>query len=95
MLYLKHELYARAIEHFEAILEQQMDDLDTAFFLSVAYKETGRLEESVQLLERVLEKRPEHFMAHFHLGATLLRLGNSTRGLHHMRQYEELKREYS
>ena len=57
---------------------------NSAYYLAVAYKETGRVEESVALLESVLARRPDLFMAHFHLGATLLRLGNSARGLHHI-----------
>jgi tetratricopeptide (TPR) repeat protein len=92
VLYLKQEHYARAVEHFEAVLQSAPDDLDAAYFLAIAYKEIGRLEETVQLLERVTLGRPDHFMAHFHLGATLLRLGHSQRGLHHIREYERLKR---
>jgi tetratricopeptide (TPR) repeat protein len=92
VLYLKQEHYARAVEHFEAVLQSAPDDLDAAYFLAIAYKEIGRLEETVQLLERVTLGKPDHFMAHFHLGATLLRLGLSQRGLHHLREYERLKR---
>jgi len=91
VLYLRQEHYARAIEHFEAVLKGDADDLEAAYFLAIAYKETGRLEETVMLLERVVQGRAGLFMAHFHLGATLLRLGNSTRGLHHIRQYEVIK----
>ena len=78
-------------QHFEAILQHTPDDMEAAYLLALGLKETGRLDESVRWLERVVEVRPALFMAHFHLGATLLRLGTSAKGLQHMRCYEQLK----
>ena len=91
ILYLKRGRYYEAAVAFEAVYKSQPEDVETAYFLAVSYKETGRLDDTIQLLEKVIRAKPDHYMAHFHLGATYLRVGNANSGLHHIREYEQLK----
>lgn len=91
ILYLKRGRYYEAVAALEAVYKNQTDDVETAYFLAIAYKEISRLEEANQLLEKVITVNPEHYMAHFHLGATYLRTGNVAQGLAHIRQYERIK----
>jgi tetratricopeptide (TPR) repeat protein len=89
ILYLKRGRFYEAARTFEILYKQLPEDVETAYMLGLAYKEIGRLDETIQLLAKVVRAKADHFMAHFHLGSTYLRLGNKAQGLVHMREYEK------
>lgn len=64
-----------AIRTLEAAIELPDIGLDGFLHLGAMYKAAGRLDEAIEPLQFVVEQDPENAEAHYHLGETLLALG--------------------
>ena len=58
--------------------------------MAVAYFNNGQLEQSKDLLERVLEIQPNNAKAHYHLGLTYVSMGDSSKAKEMLNRFIEL-----
>jgi predicted AlkP superfamily phosphohydrolase/phosphomutase/Flp pilus assembly protein TadD len=80
---------AQAIAHYEAVLRECPEDLDTALALARCLLAVGQTEAAAALTRRVLETRPEGPGAHLLMARALLLSGDSEAALEHLLTAEQ------
>ena len=71
-LYLREELYQRAIDEFRDVLDEDPDRVDTQVALAQALWWTGQKQEAAAVCEAILEQYPNCLKANLILGEILL-----------------------
>lgn len=82
--------FLEAVEHFEASLQLEPDNVANLGNIAVALSMIGRLDEAATYLERSLQLRPNHAFTHFNLGSIRERQGNLPAALQHYTAAVEL-----
>jgi tetratricopeptide (TPR) repeat protein len=84
-----------AIEHYQRILEIELDNLSTLINLGAAHRQAGAFEDAEIRLRRAIDIDPDHAGSHYNLGNTLKDLGRLEDAADSFRRALELNSEFA
>jgi tetratricopeptide (TPR) repeat protein len=91
--FLQAGLWQEAATTLEQLRERKPTDPDLLTNLALAYRNLGRVDESIRLLELGLEQHPDHVHLHVNLGAAYEQRGELERALQHLDRALEINPE--